>query len=87
MLSTRTASISELRDNLASLLDSLDQFGAVMILRHSKPAAYLVSPATFESLVERLEDLEDMQDMESALQDYRQGKTVPAEEVFGRLGV
>ncbi|MBI4770344.1 MAG: type II toxin-antitoxin system Phd/YefM family antitoxin, partial [Chloroflexi bacterium] len=62
MLATRTASTTELRDNLASLLDSLEQSGSVMILRHSKPAAYLVLPALFEALLEKLEDAEDMLD-------------------------
>lgn len=87
MLMTRTTSISELRDHLAGLIDSLEQSGPVMIVRHSKPAAYLVSPIFLEALVERIEDVEDQRDMDAALVDYRQGQFVPAEEVFGRLGL
>jgi len=87
MLATRTASITELRDNLATWLDLLDQFGTVMILRHSKPAAYLVSPILFEALLERLEEVEDLRAMEAAVEDYRQGQAVPGEDVFARLGL
>ena len=54
------------------------------ILQNSKPTAYLVSPAMFENLLERIEDLEDQVDMQSALIDYHEGKTVDAEEVFKR---
>ena len=87
MLTAHTTSISDLRDNLAAWLDSLDESGAVIVLRHSKPAAYLVSPALFEALVERLEDLEDLEDMTVAVDDYRQGQGLPAEEALQRLGL
>jgi len=83
----KTASVTELREKLAETIDSLDAENAVMVVRHSKPAAYLVSPRLFYELVERLEDLEDLQDMARALDDYRKGSAVEAEEVFGRLGL
>ena len=66
----KTASISELRDKLAETIDSLEVENAVMVVRHSKPAAYLISPRMFEELIERLEDLEDIQDMVVALEGY-----------------
>ncbi len=83
----KTASITELRGKLAETIDSLAEEDAVMVVRHSKPAAYLVSPEFFETLVEVIEDLEDIQDMAAAIRDYRQGKAVDAEEVLGRLGL
>jgi prevent-host-death family protein len=83
----RTASITELRDNLAETIDSLEEEKTVMVVRHSKPAAFLISPEFFEELDQLLEDLEDLKDTAIALEDYRQGKYVEAEEVFGRLGL
>ena len=82
-----TASITELRDKLAETIDSLKDEKAILIMRHSKPAAYLVSRDLFESLIERVEDLEDQADMAAALSDYRQGKALEAEAVFTRLGL
>jgi PHD/YefM family antitoxin component YafN of YafNO toxin-antitoxin module len=83
----KTASVTVLRDNLAETIDSLEKEEAIMVLRHSKPAAYLISPELFESLLEQIEDLIDLRDMESALEDYRQGKSIDAEEALGRLGL
>ena len=83
----RTSSVTELRDHLAETLDALNTESAVMVVRHSRPAAYLVSPALLERLLERIEDLEDQMDMQAALADHRRGKAVDAEEVFGRLGL
>jgi prevent-host-death family protein len=83
----RRASVTELRDNLAKTFAALAQDQAVMVVRRSKPAAYLVSPAMFEQLLERLEDLEDQIDMQAALVDCRNGKVVEAKAVFARLGI
>ena len=83
----KTASVTELREKLAETIESLDTENAVMVVRHSKPAAYLVSPRVFDELIERLEELEDMQDMALALTDYHKGEAVEAEEVFRRLGL
>jgi prevent-host-death family protein len=70
-----TTSITELRDRLAETIDSLEEENAILIVRHSKPAAYLVSCELFESLLERVEDLDDQADMAAALADYHQGKS------------
>jgi prevent-host-death family protein len=83
----RTTSVTELRDKLAETLDSLGPDSAVMVVRHSQPAAYLISPELFESLIERIEDLEDRVDMATAMGDYHQGQAIEAEDVFGRLGL
>ena len=83
----RTTSVTELRDRLAEVIDTLNDDTAVMVVRHSKPAAYLVSPALFERLLERIEDLEDQADMQNAITDYHNGKAVDAEDVFKQLGL
>ena len=83
----RTASVTQLRDNLAETLKSLDHEPAVIVLRNSKPAAYLVSPALFERLLDRIEDLEDAAYVQAALIDYRAGLAAEAEDVFSRLGL
>ncbi len=83
----RTTSITELRDRLAETIDALSDDNAIMVVRHSKPAAFLVSPAMFERLLERIEDLDDQADMSAALEDYQAGKAVDAEDVFKRLGL
>ena len=82
-----TISITELRDNLSKTIAALVQDQAVMVVRRGKPAAYLVSPAVFEQLLDRLEDLEDQTDMQAALVDYRNGKALEAELAFAHLGM
>lgn len=71
-----TTFVTELRDRLAETLDALQTENAVMILRNSKPAAYLLSTKFFESLIEQVEDLVDYFDMRAAIEDYHQGKVV-----------
>ncbi len=83
----RTTSVTELRDKLAETIDALTEDNAIMVVRHSKPAAYLISPALYEKLLERIEDLEDQADMQTALADYHAGKAIDAEDAFNRLGL
>ena len=83
----RTVSVTELRDNLSKTIAALARDQVVMVVRRSKPVAYLVSPAMFEQLLERLEDLEDQIDMQSALAGYRNGEAVAASAAFARLGI
>jgi PHD/YefM family antitoxin component YafN of YafNO toxin-antitoxin module len=83
----KTVSITKLRVKLTETIESLDTENAVMVVRHRKPAAYLVSPRIFDELIEQLEKLEDLQDMALALTDYHKGAAVEAEDVFGQLGL
>jgi prevent-host-death family protein len=80
-----TVSITKLREKLAETIELLATENVVMVVRHSKPTAYLVSPWVFDELMERFEELEDLQDMTLALVDFHKGTAVEAEEVFGRL--
>lgn len=52
-----SATISELRKNPKSLLEKA-QDDTVAIFERNAPAAYLVSPAQYERLLNRLEDYE-----------------------------
>lgn len=83
----RTTNVSTLRTDLSSFLSELED-GPVLVLSHSKPAAVLVDPELFDSLVERVELLEDLVDARRAISEYRAdpGNVVDAEEVFERLG-
>ncbi len=83
----RTTTVTQLRSELASLLESL-QDGPLLVLSHSKPAAILIEPEMFESLVERVEFLEDLFDGRQAIAEYLEDPTVAldAEEVFERIG-
>lgn len=83
----KTISITELRDNLAGTIDSLQTLQTIMVLRNSKAAAYLVEPEYFEQLLEQVEDLIDIAEMQLAIEDYRNGDAVEAEEIFDRLGL
>ena len=55
ILSGCTASISELKRNPTALLAESDG-AAIAILNHNKPAAYLVPAATYEWLMDMLDD-------------------------------
>jgi len=83
----KTTSITELRDNLAGTIDSLQNLHTIMILRNSKAAAYLVEPEYFENLLEQVEDLLDIAEMQLAIEDFQKGDAVDSEEVFERLGL
>ncbi len=83
----RTTTVTELRSDLASLLESLQE-GPLLVLSHSKPAAMLIEPELFDNLVERVELLEDILDGRQAIADYLEdpAAALNAEEVFERLG-
>jgi prevent-host-death family protein len=83
----RTTNVSTLRTDLSSFLSELED-GPVLVLSHSRPAAVLVDPELFDSLVEKVELLEDLVDGRRAISEYRvdPNNVVDAEEVFERLG-
>jgi len=83
----QTATISELRKDIATYVQSLEE-GPLVILSHSHPAAIMVEPEMFEGLLEKVELLEDLLDGKRLLEDYlsEPGSARDAEEVFQRLG-
>ncbi|MCW5875847.1 MAG: type II toxin-antitoxin system Phd/YefM family antitoxin [Anaerolineales bacterium] len=87
-MSEKETSITQLRENLAKYLDETRR-GPVRIMRHSETAAYLVSAAEFEGLVEKLEDLLDIVEATQALKEFAENPdlAVDAEEVYKKLGL
>ena len=84
----KTASVTDLRKNISGYLDELSEDGALMVLRNSSPAAYLLSPEAYEQLLDRLEKIEDIRDSLAALQDYKDDKNIiDADELFDELGL
>ena len=57
VLSSCSASISELKKNPSALLNEADG-SPIAILNHNIPAAYLIPAETYEWLMDKLEDAE-----------------------------
>lgn len=55
VLANCSASISELKKNPSALIEE-SQGEPIAILNHNRPTAYLIPAATYEALMERLED-------------------------------
>ncbi len=84
---TKTATVTELRANLANYLEELEQ-EPLLILRRGQEAAYLVDPEVFDALLSRLDDLEDLIEGNIAFAQYLNGgEAVDGEEVFKEVGI
>ena len=83
----KTTTITELRAELATLINGLDE-GPVMVLSRSRPAAVLIEPEMYDALLKKCELLEDLLDGRRFLAEYMEDRSsgVDAEEVFTRLG-
>ena len=55
ILANCSVSISELKRNPSALIDQADG-EPIAILNHNKPTAYLIPAATYEELMEKMED-------------------------------
>ncbi len=75
ILANCSASISELKKNPSSLIDESDG-EPIAILNHNRPTAYLIPAATYEALMERLEDYQL-----GLLVNERQNEKIEAVEV------
>jgi PHD/YefM family antitoxin component YafN of YafNO toxin-antitoxin module len=85
-MSLTKTSFAELKKReLDEVTRLLEEQETVTVVEGSQPAAYLVSPRLYERLIESAEMLEDITDMQQALEDYRRGEAVEAEEIFQRL--
>jgi antitoxin StbD len=58
LLSNLTVSVTELKQNFASILKEAQE-SPVAILNHNRPEAYLLSESYYKSLIELIEDFED----------------------------
>ena len=83
----KTTTVTELRSELSSYINELSE-GPVMIMSRSRPAAVLVEPEMFDTLLKECELLEDILDGRRAITEYLgdHKSAVEAEEVFERLG-
>ncbi len=80
VLATRSVSITELKRSPSAVLE---QAGAepVAVLNHNRPAAYLLSPEVYESMLERLNA-----DLRAAIQEgIDSGPAIAAEDMFAEL--
>lgn len=59
ILANRSVSVTELKRNFADIISQADD-GAIAVLNHNKPEAYLLSARMYERLMAHLEDLEDI---------------------------
>ncbi len=55
VLASCSASISELKKNPSALIEQSDG-EPIAILNHNRPTAYLIPAATYEALLEKIED-------------------------------
>jgi len=60
--------LSEVRADLPTMIDK-SQTEAIMITRHGKEAAVLISPSVYEAMLEAWEDIQDLKAAEEALED------------------
>jgi antitoxin YefM len=85
----QTLSVSEAKDRLSTLIESVEStHDAIMITRHGKPAAVLISPDDLNSLQETLAWLSDPHhaaEMAEAAADVENGRMLSLEEVRAQL--
>ncbi len=83
----KTTTVTELRSELSAYLKNISE-GPVMIMSHSRPAAILVDPDMFDTLMQECELLEDILDGRRAVAEYKgnNSSVIDAEEAFKSLG-
>jgi PHD/YefM family antitoxin component YafN of YafNO toxin-antitoxin module len=78
-----TMNISAARDRLPEAVE-LARTEAVFLERYGRPAAVLVSPERYETLLRALEDAEDVAAFDAAMAE--EGENVPWDQVKADLG-
>ncbi len=90
-LGTQSVGIDDLRQNVSKLLDSLRDDGAELVItRQGKPAAVILDIERYLEVQEALKEFSDpayLASLLAAREEIRQGKGIPAEEVFRQKGV
>lgn len=81
----------ELRKNLTSLLSSVQENDAeVVVTQQGKPVAVLMGIEKyleFKQALKEFSDPEFLADLLEAKKEFREGKGIPAEEVFAEKGL
>ena len=75
--------ISAARDNLPGAVE-LARTEAVFLERYGRPAAVLLSPERYDTLMTALEDTEDIAAFDAAMDE--EGPNIPWEEAKAELG-
>jgi len=86
----RKAKPVNVREAQAQLSKLIRSKSPSMVLSHGKPVSFLVPYEDMLDLVETLDELKDKKllgEIERARKEYAQGKTVPAEHLFRKMGV
>jgi antitoxin (DNA-binding transcriptional repressor) of toxin-antitoxin stability system len=86
----RKAKPVNVREAQAQLSKLIKSKSPSMVLSHGKPVSFLVPYEDMLDLVELLDELKDKKilgEIEQARKDYTQGKAVPAERLFKKIGV
>ena len=85
----QTVSVSEAKDKLSTLVEGVEStHDAVIITRHGKPAAVLISPDDLDSLQETLAWLSDPDhaaELAEAKSDLANGRMLSLDEVRAQL--
>ena len=76
----------EVRDHFAETLKAVGRGRRVVVTRHKKVAAVLVSAEDL-ALLEWLEDQQDIADAKKALEDIAANGSIPWEQVKAELGL
>ncbi|MDP2966318.1 MAG: type II toxin-antitoxin system Phd/YefM family antitoxin [Pelolinea sp.] len=84
----KTASVTDLRDNLSGVFERLEDEKTLMIMKHSKPAAYLITPEAMDDILTTLEDYEDLRDTVERMNDIEKiDQTNSIDNVRSRIGL
>jgi antitoxin StbD len=82
ILATRSVSITELKRSPTAVIEQAGQ-EAVAVLNHNRPAAYLLSAAAYDNLLEKIEASAIREAIAASRRDPR--APISAESVFGEL--
>ncbi|MBU4590521.1 MAG: type II toxin-antitoxin system Phd/YefM family antitoxin [Candidatus Omnitrophica bacterium] len=81
-------SVRELRKNLANVIkDTKTHYERYVVSKRGKPEAVLMSMDDYEGWLETLEimsDKEAMEDIRQAEKEFKEGKAIDFEEVYGK---
>ena len=75
--------MSDARANLPDVIERA-RTEAVVVERHGKPAAVLVSPEQYERLMDALEEVDDIRAFDEAMAD--EGENIPWDQAKADLG-
>ena len=85
----KTYPVTEARSKLTELVDEVSsKFEHIEITKNGKPMAVLLSAEEFDTWKETMEIMSDpqtMKDIKEAERNYREGKSIPWEEVKKEL--